>query len=360
VKISSRLDKLDDLGFLNEKGEEMFRLLAQSPKDYERAWILGEETPLPNFNPNSINQILVVGMGGSAIGGNFMQAIANMGGSCPVIVTKGYTLPAWVKRDTLVFFISYSGNTEETLYAYHQVKEKGAQCLIITSGGILATEAEEGDMVLFVPPGLPPRMALPWLSLPLLVLASRLNLINLSKDQGQSIAGAVAKTQKLLAPEVKTEKNQAKQIASLLWIKTALIWGVQNSTEAVAMRWKCQLNENSKIPAFYNCLPEASHNEIMAVETLPWVSKDYQIICLRDQEDHPRLDQAFQVTQKLLEDKTAGFINIWGEGETLLARNYSLVLLGDYISTYLACLYGIDPLPIDLISQFKEGMKNNI
>jgi len=294
-------------------------------------------------------------MGGSAIGGDFLRIyLQQKGFSKPINVVRGYELPPFADERTLVFAVSYSGNTEETLSCTQQALERGCTVFALTSGGQLATVAEEHGMTAVrIPGGMPPRTALGYLFAPLLrVLLS-------SFEKGEEIERefqeAVSTLRRLAATysEKPETENPAKRLARALFQKIPVIYGSE-VTEASARRWKGQINENAKQPAYWDVLPELHHNEIMSWESP--LTENFVYVLLRDPEEHPQVRTRFALTRELLAERGRVVLEAQGEGKGLLSRLLSLSYLGDWVSYYLALLNGVDPTPVALIERMKRRL----
>lgn len=325
------------------------------PAFCREAWRLGLEAPLPATPWGGFKEVLICGMGGSAIGGDILRAYAQSRASIPFFINRHYTLPAWVSSRTLLVFVSYSGDTEETIAAYHEgVRGKR---VVITSGGTIANLAFQAEEpLIIIPPGIPARSALPFLLIPILVLLARLDILPEAMAELEPILNALHQMLQKAAPNIPTAENPAKQLASSLYQRLPIVWGVEGTTQAVAYRLKGQLNENSKSPAWCSLLPELNHNEIVGTEALPEVLERCCVVMLKDLADHRRVQKQLDITKALVKPRVGEIVELRGEGETLLSRIFSLILLGDLASIYLAILYKIDPGPIRLIKDLKAEM----
>ncbi|MGI6713202.1 MAG: bifunctional phosphoglucose/phosphomannose isomerase [Bacillota bacterium] len=305
----------------------------------------------------SFSNVVVTGLGGSAIGGDFLRVYAVKKAAIPVNVNRDYTMPSYVNKDSLVFATSFSGNTEETLSAYEDAKSKGAALIVITSGGKLAEKAQrDGIPLITIPGGLQPRAAIGYLFLPTVVVMSSLGLIPDATYDLEDLFKNLEQVRDKIAPETMEKDNQAKQLAKLFYQKIPVIWGALGSTETVAMRWKGQINENSKAPAYFNIFPELNHNEIVGTEVPKDILSKVELVFLRDKGDHPRVQKRFEITRELIKERVSGITEVWGAGNTDLSRMLTLTYIGDYTSVYLAVLYGIDPSPVKLITQLKNKL----
>ncbi|ATW25910.1 bifunctional phosphoglucose/phosphomannose isomerase [Candidatus Formimonas warabiya] len=336
-------------------GGQMLGALAGLPDQCRGAVALARNQEI-NYS-RSFQNVVVTGLGGSAIGGDFLRVFCADKSPVPVTVNRDYHLPGYVNEHTLVFAVSYSGNTEETLSAYEEAKAKGAAVVAVTSGGKLADLAQkDGIPFLAIPGGLQPRAATGYLFLPLLIVMEKLHLISVLTDDLEDLGRALEDMGRRLAPEVEETNNPAKQLAKLFYQKIPVIWGVSGTTETVAMRWKGQINENSKAPAYFNVLPELNHNEIVGTEAPAELLKKIELVFLHSLDDHPRVEKRFEITKEIIGERVSGITEIWGEGNCLLSRMFTLTYLGDYTSVYLAILYGINPSPVELITLLKNKL----
>jgi glucose/mannose-6-phosphate isomerase len=298
-------------------------------------------------------------MGGSAIAGDLIAGVYRDRLRRPVATVRDYILPGWVGPDTLVVLCSYSGNTEETLTCSMQAMERKSLIVGITSNGKLADlGGRQGMPIIGVPPGMQPRAALLDLFTPMLVTLSRLGVlppIDGELDDGRAaLEAAVA----AYGPRVGESENPAKQLATELAGAVPVIYGAE-ATSALAYRWKCQFNENSKVPAFWHALPEMNHNEIVGYEGLAGFHKLAHVLMLRDARQHRQVERRFDLTRRLIEERVRGVVSISGDGDTALARLLDLVLLGDYVSLYLGCLHEVDPGPVEIIEQLKRDLASS-
>jgi len=310
------------------------------------------------FEKKEFNKIIFAGMGGSAIGADLVRSYLYFDSSIPILVLREYTLPAYVDSLTLVFVASYSGNTEETIGAYSSAKEKGASIIVISSGGVLKENALK-DKVTFIeiPKGLPPRCALGYLSIIPLYILAKLGLI---KDVGTSISSMVEILEELknksLNPYIGIKDNIAKSIALKLFNKFVVIYCASIHFDVCAMRFRGQLAENAKALSSSHVFPEMNHNEIVGWQNPKKIFKNFAVVVLRDKNIHPRVAKRIDITNDIFRNEDIKLIEIWSRGDNLLSRILSLVYIGDFISYYLAILYGIDPTPVDRVTYLKKEL----
>ncbi len=287
-----------------------------------------------------VTSIVVCGMGGSAIGGDLLKAYTN-NTKLPVFINRNYNVPEWVDEYTLVFVVSYSGNTEETISSFHDAQKKNAKIIGITSGGKLA---EECNKKIIIPSGLQPRCALGYLFFPMLGVLYNSNLIEVKNpDLNEMLA--------LLKDKEKT-KEYAEKLAKKIQGKLPIIYSSE-LLKPVAYRWQTQINENAKYPAYHSVFPEMNHNEINAFRGM---QRDRFIaIMLRDEKDHPRIKKRMDVCAEIMEERI-DVEEVFVRGDSLLARMFSTIQLGDYTSYYLALRERVDPTPVEVIEWLKKKL----
>lgn len=346
---------LDDRSFVTRLDpKEMLRLTEEFPSQCRRALAIARDAELPELEARP-SLCMLTGLGGSAAGGDFTRAIFEAQGSAPFLVNRDYHLPNYVGLGDVVFATSYSGNTEETLSAYAEAKSSGARIICVTSGGKLAELATaDGNALIQIPGGQPPRTALGFMLIPVLVAAERLRLI-----PAQDYEAAFDLLDSLVpkwSVDAEFGSNPAKRLAEELQGKLSVIYGLGSWQAIVANRWKGQINENSKNMTFANAFPELNHNEILG-----WVKAHEQGVAswvgvvLEDGTESEKMKTRAKVTEKLV-GETAKFHHVQAQGETLLAKMLSLALLGDFVSLYLAALNEVDPENIDAINVLKSEL----
>jgi glucose/mannose-6-phosphate isomerase len=298
--------------------------------------------------------LVVAGMGGSAIGGALARAALGDHASRPIFVTRAYGLPTWTTPDTMVLCASYSGDTEETLACYESAGALGARRTVATTGGRLADLARaDGVPVIPLPGGFQPRAAVAYMTVAALEVA---RLCGAGPRMGSEIDVAADHLEQLVVEwgADGPEDSEAKTLARALRDSVAVIAG-SGVTQPVAYRWKAQLNENAKIPAFANELPELDHNELVGWQNAPSLGR-FAAIFLDDSDTPLRVKQRIELTRDLIGDKATGTYVVRSRGHTAVERIFSLVLLGDLVSLYVAVLRGTDPTPVDVIETLKERL----
>jgi glucose/mannose-6-phosphate isomerase len=347
------LDEGGLLARLDPRG--MMALTLDFPSQCERAHQIASDAPLPNL-PRDPRQVLVCGMGGSAIGGDYLRALFEEYGNLPVQVIRDYSLPHSTDAHTLVFAVSYSGNTEETLACYAQARAREAMVLAVSSGGELKRRADaDGVFHLQVPGGQPPRTALGYLFVPLVCLAERLGLLpDLSQPYGQMLQRLV-QTRNALQMSVPYEQNPAKQLAQALYGRIPLIYGSGGAWATVAMRWKGQINENAKQHAFAYTFPELNHNEILGWVKASEQADNWSVVVLRAPDESAKTRTRIEVTRQLVGNR-ANWHELTAAGVSQLERLMHLTYFGDFVSLYLAYLNAVDPENIDYINILKSEL----
>jgi glucose/mannose-6-phosphate isomerase len=317
---------------------------------------MGKDTPI-SVGGEGVSAVAVVGMGGSAIGGEMAAGYLSGSGTVPLSVVRDYSLPAYVGPGTLVYVSSYSGNTEETLSAYAEARQRGAVIVCSTTGGEVARiAAEEGHDVVRVPEGLPPRAALGFSLVPLLFVLARLGL---APDPSADVEEAIAVVEDgvtRLGLDVPAAGNEAKELAVWFFGHVPVVYGAVPGTSVVANRWCGQFSENSKVVAHRNELPEMNHNEIVGWSGVDPMGGNARVVFLRDADDHERVTRRMDITRGTVEAAGAEVRDVTSRGRTRLARLMSLVQLGDFTSFYLAVLCGVDPTPVAPIDALKKEL----
>ena len=295
--------------------------------------------------------LVVCGMGGSAIGGDLARAAIGGRAQRPMRVVRGYDLVPWMVGDALVLCASYSGNTEETLACFEAAGQLGAPRVALTTGGQLAERAREaGVPVIGVPSGMQPRAAVVYMTVAALQCAAAAGVCESLQAEAEAAAALLGELVAEWGPDAPADST-AKSLAQSLDGAIPVVYGA-GPTGAVAQRWKTQLNENAKQPAFAGVLPEANHNDICAWERADGFGR-FAAVLLDDDRLHPQLRRRVELTARVAGDSAQV---VAGRGETALERVLSLVLLGDLVSVYLAVLAGVDPTPVDVLEQFKREL----
>lgn len=331
---------------------DMLGRIGELPKQCLDAWQNASLLPLP-ADYASVDKVVILGMGGSAIAGDLVRTLALAQGRIPVLVHRDYGLPHLVDAGTLVIASSYSGDTEETISSFSKALETPAKKVAVTTGGKLKALAEEtGVPVLTFHYRAEPRAAFGYSFFSILAIFQKLGLLSIeSKDLDESITVLEELTARF-DKGVPLDTNPAKQLATKLVGRLAVIYGA-GILSKVAFRWKTQLNENSKTCAFSECMPELNHNAVVGYGFPSWLAQKAFVVMLRSPSLHPRVLTRYRVTGELLADAGIAHEIVEAKGESPLSQIASAVLLGDYVSYYLAMLNEVDPSPVAAINYLK-------
>ena len=323
-------------------------VLAMPEQLRDALWRVESASLVPHDAPGGL---VIAGMGGSAIGGALARAALGDRASRPIVIARGYGLPPWTTPDATVLCASYSGNTEETLAAFEAAGALGARRIVATTGGKLAAAARaDGIPVIPLPGGFQPRAAVAYL---LVVALEVAGVCGAAPRVHLEIDVAAAHAEQLVAEwgPAGAEDSLAKALAHGLQGTIPLIAG-SGLTAPIAYRWKTQINENAKQPAFSHELPELDHNEIVGWEGAAELGR-FSAVFLADSDLHPRIQQRIQLTRGLIAAHAAETYRVESRGEHQTERLISLVLLGDLVSIYMAVLRGVDPSPIEVMERLK-------
>jgi len=309
--------------------------------------------------PDDFDNVVFMGMGGSGIVGDIVQAIGTGTLPVPVVVLKHYRTPGFVGPRTLAFAISYSGDTEETVEMASGALDAGARLMVVTSGGALARMAEErGALLLPCTPDIPmPRLALCAMLAPVLVVLFRMGMLPEAHASMVKAQQQLANRRDQCKPEVAAPANPARELARRIDRTIPLIHGAGGLGAVAAMRWKQSINENAKAPAFWNSYPELDHNEICAWGQHGDVTRQIlTLVSLRHGMEHERLEARLRLTQEIIQEAFVQVLEVDSVGETRLGQLLDLIYLGDWTSAYLALDNDVDPGPIDAIAQLKAAL----
>ena len=348
---------LDDFARFNEiDPQDMLSQIDGLPDQLLTAWQIGLDSSLPSWS--GISNVLIAGMGGSAIGADLLAAYASPIGSVPIFVHRDYDLPAWVKgSQTLVIASSHSGDTEETLSALETALKRKCRCLVISTGGKIAQSAKSSGITVwrFEHEG-QPRAAVGYSFALLLAVLFRLNLIpNPSRELIGTVA-ALREEQTQLLADISIADNPAKRIAGQLVGRWVTVMG-SGLLAPVARRWKGQISEIAKAWAQFEFLPEANHNTLAGIQNPEDLLSRITVLFLRAPSDHPRNRLRSDLTRKtfMLEGLGTDFID--AQGETPMAHLWTCLHFGDYMAYYLAMAYEVNPTLVTVIENFKAEMR---
>lgn len=309
--------------------------------------------------PGDIASVVLAGVGGSAIGAEFVRSRLIYLARVPICVFRHYRLPAFVNSKTLMIASSYSGNTEETVQAVEEGIAQKANIVVITSGGKLQELAREKGLALIkVPQGYPPRMAIGFSISSILSVLETLGIAPSFQSELEETAGLLKQlAQDQYQIEIPEAKNPAKRLARALLGKFPLIYASSDYMEAVALRWREQLEENAKTLSGHFLFPEMTHNEIVGwCHPRDLLNRFTAVFLVDSKQDHERIQYRFQFAEEVIRGAQAEVIRLEACGQSPFARMFSLAYLSDFVSFYLAMLNEVDPTSIQVIDQLKKEL----
>ncbi|MFC2130115.1 bifunctional phosphoglucose/phosphomannose isomerase [Bacteroidota bacterium] len=349
---------MDDV--LSIDTQNMYDILKAFPGQVKDAVIIGENS---NGFSNSLTskKFAVLGMGGSAIGGDILASyLSNTNGTKDFIINtiRNYTLPGFIDRDTNIIGSSYSGGTEETITAFSEAMERCDNLICITTGGKLGEIAENKSIpIIKIPSGYQPRCALGYSFFPMLFAILKTNLMD--SPTISTIRNEINETIDILRKRANEysaldDHNQALNLAKKIFGTVPVIYSSVDCMDSVSTRWIRQIQENAKHLAFGGLLPEMNHNEINSFSYPSDISQRLSLIFVRDIVDHPRTQKRFDALTKLIAENVKQVITVRSDANSLLGRMFDMIYLGDWVSYYLAILNRTDPTPIPLITKLKN------
>ncbi|MBM2826126.1 MAG: Bifunctional phosphoglucose/phosphomannose isomerase [Dehalococcoidia bacterium] len=323
------------------------------------AWTRAKALPIPP-EYRGVNNIVVSGMGGSAIGGDIVRAIAYEESPVPFSVLRDYTLPAFVDSNSLVVASSYSGNTEEVLSVFDQALERRAKVMALTAGGRLLESTQRLGLPTYVIPYKgPPRTAVGHGVMPLLWLLCTLGFLTDKEADVEETTAVLESLSQELSEETPYSRNPAKMMAAKLHGRLALVYGA-GILSPIASRWKAQMNENGKSWAFHELLPELHHNAVAGYRFPEWLAQKVLVIFLASSSHNHRIQERYRITQTLLDEAGVEYERVDAVGKCSLSQTLSAALYGDYVSLYLAILNGVDPTPVDALDFVKGALNSSL
>ena len=333
----------------------MFNSIWEFADNIEDAFSLGNNIEL-KYKYENITNIIIAGMGGSAIGGDVAYILEKKNLNIPLQVFRGYDCPLWVNKNSLVICSSYSGNTEETLCVFNEAIKKGAKVIGITTGGKLKDElVNKGKDIILIPKGLQPRAALAYSFVPIIKFLGKANIINPSINR--YLKGIVdnLKKHRLIYSE-RSENNPIYNIANEIKNKLPIIYADSSSLLIAAIRLKGQLAENSKMLSYHNELPELNHNEIVGWENNIDLLSNLVVLWLKDISDNPRVKHRQEITNSILKEMNIEQYNISVDGNSFHERFLHMIHYGDWLSYWCAILLKTDPSPVHKINRLKNEL----
>jgi glucose/mannose-6-phosphate isomerase len=328
------------------------------PEQFAEAVAQAQKVDVSHIDTNALTSIIVLGLGGSGVSGDIISAVVAPECRLPVVVSKNYELPAFVDEKTLVVAVSYSGSTEETISAVEQAQKKNAPLIIICSGGRLAEMADASTTPTArysAPTGLQPRAAMGALIGPLFVAFDKLGLV---KDGiAQCEAAIIQATKRRDECKDPTSKNTATELVKKISTTIPVIYGGGALGAVAAYRFKCDVNENAKCPAYWAYYPELNHNELVGYGQMGDVTRQmFTLIELRHSYEHPQVQRRFDISRELIREALHDVISIQAEGDGRLAQLVDLTYIGSITSVFMALETGVDPGPVDVIWTLKNAL----
>ncbi len=307
---------------------------------------IGENAQLKSCT-KKIKHVLICGLGGSGIGGAILADLISPKAKVAISCNKDYSIPNFVDKNTLVIANSYSGNTEETLSALKNCKKRGAEIAIITSGGTLKNIAEKNNYNrLIIPSGHPPRAMFGYSFTVLFYMLFHYEVIDAS-FKANFKAGV-----NLLNREKNNIDKIAKNLAQKLYQKTPVIY-VANGFEGVAVRFRQQINENSKMLCWHHVIPEMNHNELLGWRTNV---NNLAVVFFRNKCDYQRNSVRMDINKNVISKYTENISEVWSKGSSLIENTLYLINIGDWVSWYLSEMNSVDAIEIDVINFLKSEL----
>lgn len=334
----------------------MYYILKNFHSQISEAVEIGKSSEFFSFDKYGIKNIIINGLGGSAIGGDLIRSYTHYNSTVPVYINRNYHLPGFAGKDTLSVISSYSGNTEETISAYKESKSKECRIICISSGGKVEKMAlEHKDRFIKIPGGLQPRCALGYSFFVLLTVLSEFPFLSLENENIKNVIENIKRDSEIYSL-FDPEKNKALKIAKQLFNKLPVIYSSNDILDVVNLRWRGQISENAKQLAYGNVYPEMNHNELVGWEKNRDILNKIIVVFLKDIDDNERIKMRMEITEEIYKKHASDVISVSGEGETRLERIFNLIYLGDWVSYHLALLNKVDPTPVDAITYLKEKL----
>jgi len=336
--------------------DKIFEMIGAQPEQLRRNYADSMQQDISEEDGSGIKNIVLAGMGGSALAANIIKNWLYDSLVVPFEVVRGYNLPDYIGPESLVILSSYSGNTEETLECYQQAIGQNARIAILSAGGKLTELAKaKNHMLLDLPTDFQPRLAVFAGLKALACLFEDMRLVATTDLRGQLINAAdrLEKLKFAMSPDNASEGNTAMQMAEKIAGSVVVVYA-GSTLGSAAYKWKININENGKQLAFYNTYPELSHNEFQG-----WVfPKDKQLVSIQLESgfDSAQMQKRMKITREILKDHGFEPIVVNAQGETKLDQLLSTILLGDYISAYVGILNGINPTPVELVEKLKKKL----
>lgn len=305
-----------------------------------------------------IDEIVMCGTGGGSMASvNLLKSYVFDEIKVPILLNQGYTLPAFVDRDSLVLIMTHSGSMEEIISSYRQAIEAGARIIVLTAGGMFKEMAlHHGHPMLNVPGGMMPRVVPGYIFIPVLLILHKLGLVSDPAEAVQETIELVSLLKAQYGVQSPIESNPAKQMAMAMDGLIPVVYGTLPYTDSVAWRFKNQLGENSKLMAFWNAIPALHHDEAVGWDADSAMLKQFHFTLIRDAEDSGKNALRLKITGEILRERVGAVTEIATQGNSRMARLFSAIYLTDFVSLYVPLLRGVDPTPVDMLNIFKSKM----
>ncbi len=350
------LNSIEDMKKLDPAG--MHDKIYNFPEQLAEAAEIGSKIEINANQFSGIKNIVVAGMGGSAIGGDTVRTYLAGKLEIPFVVCRHYVLPGFDNESTLVVISSYSGNTEETLAALNEALGKKAKIVCFSTGGKVGQIAKDNNLPLIqLPGGYPPRTALGYSFVPLLFLMAKLKFIDDVSEEISTLITGLKEFRELYAVEIESDNNRAKAIAEKIYGKIPIIYSGPELTDTVGTRWKGQICENAKCLAYNSQFAEFNHNELVGWNIIKSYKDKLIAIFLRTSDDHVQISERMSIVKDIISKQNVEVIEVIAQGDSSLLRIFSLIQIGDFISYYLAILNKIDPTPVKIIDFLKSELE---
>lgn len=336
----------------------MYNAVFDVPEHIVEALRLGHLWRIDPDDFADIRNIVVVGMGGSAIAGDLCYSLLRQKLLVPFSVERGHVLPEYVDDETLVIACSYSGNTDETIAAVEDALSRKAMLAAISTGGLLKEICELNQVPLAeIPTGLQPRAALGYSFSIMLLFLEKIGLAHGAEEDLKELTTGLQRYREVYIEDNSADQNTAKNLAARLQGKMTIIYTGPTLTDSVGVRLKGQICENSKQLAFVNQFSEFNHNELVGWSPLMEAHAEHLVVViLRDAEDSSQIRTRMNIVRDIIKGRGVDVIEMHTKGKSRIERMFSLVQLGDFISYYLAILNDVDPTPVEVIEELKEKL----
>ncbi len=320
-------------------------LIENFPGQLKEAFRIGEQAKLSGAK--KISNVFISGLGGSGIGGTIVSELVAMEATVPIIVGKGYFIPKFVDKNTLIIISSYSGNTEETLNCLNLALKRKAKIVCITSGGKAAEIAKKKKLdVILIPGGNPPRACLGY------SLTQLFFILFANKIIGNRFKQQLRSAVELIETEKQNIVYEAKTIAEKLHGETPIIYAT-TYFEGVAIRFRQQLNENAKVLCSHHVIPEMNHNELVG---WPSGTEKVAVIFLRDQDEYERNNSRIEISKEVIKKYTPNITEVWSKGRSQIEKAIYFIHLVDWVSLFLSELRGVDAVEVKVIDHLKGAL----